>query len=214
MSVHSENFFYSRMFLWVDNGTWPSLDSKWEGEAVRWVWNWKTPQGPSGWSKSNCHCWPSFATENSKGCYHRCVPLVLTRWEQAWYTLVFWKDRSHAPKGPMLPKVCSTGPTTEEGCKWHSGALVYWQDWRQMTHALDCLFCGSSRVHRLSFPAASGAKQTTLQILTESRRKVTAIGHCRQQASPSGNSGFWETVCNVHFAHSGDSHPTTTAFSI
>jgi hypothetical protein len=29
------------MFLWAVNGTWPILDPRWEGEAVRRVWYWK-----------------------------------------------------------------------------------------------------------------------------------------------------------------------------
>ena len=33
------------MFLWVENGTWPSLDPRQEGEAVRRVWDWKKPLG-------------------------------------------------------------------------------------------------------------------------------------------------------------------------
>jgi hypothetical protein len=33
------------MFLWVENGTWPSLDPRWEGEVVRRVWDWKKPLG-------------------------------------------------------------------------------------------------------------------------------------------------------------------------
>jgi hypothetical protein len=31
------------MFPWVENGTWASLDYKKEGEAIRKVWDWKTP---------------------------------------------------------------------------------------------------------------------------------------------------------------------------
>jgi hypothetical protein len=33
------------MFLWVENGTWSSLDPRWEEEAVRKVWDWKKPLG-------------------------------------------------------------------------------------------------------------------------------------------------------------------------
>jgi len=37
--------FYSRMFLWVENGTWPTLDPRQEEEAVRRVWDWNKPSG-------------------------------------------------------------------------------------------------------------------------------------------------------------------------
>jgi hypothetical protein len=33
------------MFLWVENGTWPSLDPREEREAVRRMWDWKKPLG-------------------------------------------------------------------------------------------------------------------------------------------------------------------------
>ena len=33
------------MFLWVETRTWPSLDPRQEGEAVRRVWDWKKPLG-------------------------------------------------------------------------------------------------------------------------------------------------------------------------
>jgi len=33
------------MFLWVENRTWPNLNTRWEGEAVRRVWDWKKPLG-------------------------------------------------------------------------------------------------------------------------------------------------------------------------
>ena len=45
ISQYILRIFYSRMFLWVENGTWPSLDSRQEGEAVRRVWDWKIPLG-------------------------------------------------------------------------------------------------------------------------------------------------------------------------
>jgi hypothetical protein len=34
------------MFLWVENGTCLSLDPRWEGEAVKRVWDWKKSLGP------------------------------------------------------------------------------------------------------------------------------------------------------------------------
>lgn len=52
------------------------------------------------------------------------------------------------------------------------------------------LFCGFSRVHSLSLPVDSDAKQTTLQRLTESSWKIMAIVNCLQHASSSGNPGF------------------------
>ena len=42
------------MFLWVENGTWPSLDPRWEGEAVRRVWDWKTLRPPDRDSPAVC----------------------------------------------------------------------------------------------------------------------------------------------------------------
>ena len=45
ISQYILRIFYSRMFLWVENGTWPSLDPRQEGEAVRRVWDWKKPLG-------------------------------------------------------------------------------------------------------------------------------------------------------------------------
>ena len=37
ISQYILRIFYSRMFLWVENGTWPSLDSRQEWEAVEGV---------------------------------------------------------------------------------------------------------------------------------------------------------------------------------
>jgi hypothetical protein len=31
------------MILWMDNGTWPSLDPRLEGEDIMKVWDWKKP---------------------------------------------------------------------------------------------------------------------------------------------------------------------------
>jgi hypothetical protein len=45
ISQYILRIYYSRMFLWVENGTWPSLDPRWEGEAVWRVWGWKKPLG-------------------------------------------------------------------------------------------------------------------------------------------------------------------------
>jgi hypothetical protein len=42
ISQYILRIFYSGMFLWVENETWPSLDSRLERKAVRRVWNWKT----------------------------------------------------------------------------------------------------------------------------------------------------------------------------
>jgi hypothetical protein len=33
------------MFLWVKNGTWPSLNPKQEGETVMRMWDWNSPEG-------------------------------------------------------------------------------------------------------------------------------------------------------------------------
>jgi hypothetical protein len=35
ISQYILRILYSRRFLWVENGTWPSLDPRLEGEAVR-----------------------------------------------------------------------------------------------------------------------------------------------------------------------------------
>ena len=34
------------MFLWVENGTWPTSDPRQEWEAVKRVWDWKKSLGP------------------------------------------------------------------------------------------------------------------------------------------------------------------------
>jgi hypothetical protein len=41
------------MFLWVENGTWPHLDFRQDGEAVRRVCDQKTPLG----SLNNWYLW-------------------------------------------------------------------------------------------------------------------------------------------------------------
>jgi hypothetical protein len=33
------------MFLWKENGTWPSLDPRQDAEVVSMVWNWKKSLG-------------------------------------------------------------------------------------------------------------------------------------------------------------------------
>jgi hypothetical protein len=43
ISQYILRIFYSRMFLWVENGIWPSLDPRQEEEAVRRLWDCKTP---------------------------------------------------------------------------------------------------------------------------------------------------------------------------
>ena len=45
ISQYILRIFYSRMFLWVENGTWPSLDPRQDAEVVSMVWNWKKSLG-------------------------------------------------------------------------------------------------------------------------------------------------------------------------
>jgi hypothetical protein len=40
ISQYILRIFYSRMFLWMENGTWPILGPRQEEEAIRRVWDW------------------------------------------------------------------------------------------------------------------------------------------------------------------------------
>jgi hypothetical protein len=42
--THTYIYIHIYMFLW-ENGTWPSLDPRREGEVFRWMWDWKKPLG-------------------------------------------------------------------------------------------------------------------------------------------------------------------------
>ena len=101
------------MFLRVENGTWPNLDSRWEVEAVRRVWDWEKPlralqynrvkQNPLGQIYSKFHQFLYLGCTNHHRTFHMVINSLTNTPVSFMNSSCIWSQCTYfCPKLPII----------------------------------------------------------------------------------------------------------------